>query len=45
MGAFAGSGERAKQHAGDGFDLVTVGSDTLYLRAGAEQMLKVARGG
>jgi 4-hydroxy-2-oxoheptanedioate aldolase len=45
MGAFAGSGERAKQHAGDGFDLVTVGSDTLYLRAGAEHMLKVARGG
>jgi 4-hydroxy-2-oxoheptanedioate aldolase len=44
VGAFAGSGERAKQHAGHDFDLVTVGSDTLYLRTGAEQMLKTAQG-
>jgi 4-hydroxy-2-oxoheptanedioate aldolase len=41
---YAHSPERAAQLAAKGFDLVTIGSDSLFLRAGAQAALSAARG-
>ena len=43
IGVYAGTGERASQFLGKGFDLVAVASDTVMLRSGAQAILKAAR--
>ena len=42
-GIFAPSGERARDFAARGYDLVSIGSDITFLKAGAVAMLKAAR--
>jgi 4-hydroxy-2-oxoheptanedioate aldolase len=44
-GIHAASGERAREHAEAGFDMVTVATDAALLRAAALREVGVARGG
>lgn len=43
IGIYAHTGERAAELARQGFDLIAVGSDTVFLRSGAQAALKAAR--
>jgi 4-hydroxy-2-oxoheptanedioate aldolase len=43
IGVYAPSGERGGELAKKGFDLVSIGTDTSFLRTGAQAALKAAR--
>ena len=45
VGVFAIDGERARALVARGFDLVSLGTDTALLRAGAQAAIRVMRGG
>jgi 4-hydroxy-2-oxoheptanedioate aldolase len=45
VGVFAIDGERGRALVERGFDLVSVGTDTTFLKAGAQAAIKVMRGG